>query len=167
MNFKLEPLMNDDLPQFKLAMKVAFNKGAERGLGKISDVLPDEDIDASLNANGAVGYKAIVNTKMVGGAIVRIDEVTQHNSLDFLYVDYDSQNQGIGYQIWLALEKRYPKTRIWETCTPYFDKRNIHFYINRCGFKATKFYNESYSNHNCNEDEDNSSLMFEFEKTMN
>ena len=23
----------------------------------------------------------------------------------------------------------------------YFEKRNIHFYINRCGFKIVEFYN--------------------------
>ena len=26
--------------------------------------------------------------------------------------------------------------------TPYFEKRNIHFYVNKCGFKIVAFYNE-------------------------
>ena len=31
---------------------------------------------------------------------------------------------------------------MWETCTPYFEKRNIHFYVNKCGFHIVEFYNE-------------------------
>ena len=50
------------------------------------------------------------------------------------------QGQGIGQKIWEALEKQYPDTLLWETCTPYFDQRNIHFYINCCGFHAVEFY---------------------------
>lgn len=30
---------------------------------------------------------------------------------------------------------------MWETHTPYFEKRNIHFYVNKCGFKIVEFYN--------------------------
>ena len=26
--------------------------------------------------------------------------------------------------------------------TPYFEKRNIHFYVNKCGLKIVAFYNE-------------------------
>jgi len=30
---------------------------------------------------------------------------------------------------------------VWETHTPYFEKRNIHFYVNKCGFKIVEFFN--------------------------
>ena len=36
----------------------------------------------------------------------------------------------------------HPKIEVWETFTPYFDRRNIHFYINRLGFHAVEFFNE-------------------------
>lgn len=32
--------------------------------------------------------------KIVGGAIVVIDEIAQHNHLDFLYVNYGTQIKG-------------------------------------------------------------------------
>ena len=31
---------------------------------------------------------------------------------------------------------------VWETCTPYFEKRNIHFYVNKCKFHIVEFYND-------------------------
>ena len=32
------------------------------------------------------------------------------------------------------IEKKHPNTKVWETVTPYFEKRNIHFYVNLCNF---------------------------------
>ncbi len=45
-----------------------------------------------------------------------------------------------GRRIWSAIEQAYPEVCVWETCTPWFDKRNIHFYINVCGFAAVEFF---------------------------
>lgn len=47
---------------------------------------------------------------MVGGAIIVIDEKTQQNHLDFLFVKCSAQNKGIGKSIWFELEKLYPNT---------------------------------------------------------
>ena len=33
----------------------------------------------------------------------------------------------------------YPEIELWIIHTPYFEKRNIHFYINRLGFHAVEF----------------------------
>ena len=30
----------------------------------------------------------------------------------------------------------------WEPCTPCFEKRNIHFYVNKCGFQIDQFWRE-------------------------
>ena len=49
-------------------------------------------------------------------------------------------HNSLTWQLWL----RYPNTKVWETCTPYFDKRNIHFYVNVCGFHITEFFNEKH-----------------------
>lgn len=32
--------------------------------------------------------------------------------------------------------------------TPYFEKRNIHFYVNQCGFKIVEFFNEYHRDPN-------------------
>ena len=39
------------------------------------------------------------------------------------------------------MEKLHPEVKVWETFTPYFEKRNIHFYVNRCGFHIVEFFN--------------------------
>ena len=36
----------------------------------------------------------------------------------------------------------HPEIRVWETVTPYFEKRNIHFYVNRLGFHIVEFWNK-------------------------
>ena len=55
---------------------------------------------------------------------------------------------------------------VWETCTPYFDRRNIHFYINRCGFHAVEFFNEHHPDPNMPEQFDQEDGLFKFEKRM-
>lgn len=48
--------------------------------------------------------------------------------------------------IWRAIEEKYPETKVWELVTPYFEKRNINFYVNKCGFKIVEFFNEYHDN---------------------
>ena len=43
-----------------------------------------------------------------------------------------------------TVEELHPEIRIWETITPYFEKRNIHFYVNRCGFQIVEFWNKHF-----------------------
>ena len=56
----------------------------------------------------------------------------------------EAHSKGIGYGAWLVAEALHPETKIWKTCTPYFDKRNIHFYINKCGFQIDEFWCEHF-----------------------
>ena len=57
---------------------------------------------------------------------------------------------------------------VWETCTPYFDRRNIHFYVNVCGFHIVEFFNERHPAPDEAEDfiGDGSEGMFEFRKEI-
>lgn len=145
MNFQLIPITDADLPRYKRDIQESFQKGAEAEYGPVTqEILPEHHIDQSLAKPGCVAYKALLDGEVVGGAIVQIDEVSQHNHLDFLYVKHGTQSRGIGQAIWAALEKIYPHTRVWETGTPYFEKRNIHFYVNKCGFHIVEFFNERH-----------------------
>ena len=54
-------------------------------------------------------------------------------------LEFGEHSKGIGYAAWQAVEELYPETIVWETCTPYFEKRNIHFYVNKCGFQIDQF----------------------------
>ena len=80
----------------------------------------------------------------MGGVVVKIDSQTGINWLDLFYVYPDKHGQGLELQIWKGLEKRYPNTKVWRLITPYFEKRNIHFYVNKCGFKIVEFFNKAH-----------------------
>lgn len=169
MNFELLTLELSDVNKFKHDIQEAFQKGYEVVYGKIDDViLPEKDIDRSLNEKGSVAYKAILDGEFIGGAVVVIDEKTQHNHLELLYVKYGIQTKGIGFEMWNTIEKLHPKTKVWETCTPYFEKRNIHFYVNKCGFHIVEFLNEKNPGKDMPEDfiGDGGEGMFVFQKQM-
>ena len=152
-------------------MQEAFQLGAMEGgyENEGNQVLPEEDIDKSLNEPGSIAYKAVDdNGDILGGAIIVIDKENNHNRLDFLYVKHGVQSKGIGKFIWFQLENLHPETEIWETCTPYFEKRNIHFYVNVCGFKIVEYFNSHHKDPNELEinDESDDGGMFRFEKKM-
>lgn len=164
MSFKLELLQKEDLAQYKSDMQESFQKGFEAYYGKTDAIiLPEKDIQSSLNAEGAIAYKAIIDNEIVGGAIVVIDEKTQINSLHILYVKNGIQSKGVGKRIWDEIEKRHPDTKIWETCTPYFDRRNIHFYVNKCGFYIVEYVRDMHEEGFIG---DGGEGMFEFKKYM-
>ena len=171
MNIILRPVRKDELAEYKSEMQKAFQFGAEAEFGKTDmQILPETDIDRSLSAEGSIAYAAVIGNEIIGGAIVVIDEHTQHNHLDFLFVKVGVQSKGVGQSIWLEIERLHPDTRVWETCTPYFEKRNIHFYINRCGFHAVEFFNSKHPDpHECGKPDmgnNNDGCLFRFEKVM-
>lgn len=160
---KLIILRDKDREEFKMLMQQAFQYGYESTCGKEDSlVLSEEDIDNSINNLKCHSYEMIdENDNIVGGAVVEINE-NNINHLDFLFVTVGVQSKGIGQKIWKELEALYPNTKIWKTCTPYFDKRNIHFYVNKLKFKIVEYYNEKHPD--LGRPEDNG--MFELEKEM-
>ena len=92
--------------------------------------------------------------------------------LDILFTSPKEHSRGIGYAAWCEVEKLHPEVRVWETVTPYFEQRNIHFYVNRCGFHIVEFYNKHHPDPNDQESEqsdlDNQfpDGMFRFEKRI-
>ncbi len=150
MNLTLIPITDADLTQYKKDMQEAFLFGAiEGGYPEDTDeILPEADIDRSLSAKGEVAYKAMQDGEMVGGAIIVIDKKKHCGHLDFLYVKHGIQSKGIGKFIWFEIEKLHPEIRVWETCTPYFEKRNLHFYVNVCRFHVVDYWNERHPDPN-------------------
>ena len=169
MDFRLIKITENDIIQYKADMQEAFQKGFEDVYGKCDEIiLPEADIDRSLNSNGAVAYKAMIDGEMLGGAIVVINEETQHNHLDILYVKYGVQSKGIGKMIWDKIEEYHDKTIEWETCTPCFEKRNLHFYVDKCGFSITEIQNDEEDKNTFPDDfiGDGGEGMYVFKKSM-
>lgn len=78
MEFFLIPVEKEDMKEYKKDMQEAFQQGAMNEYNDLSvEILPEKDIDESLVKKGATAYKAVVDGKMLGGAIVVIDEITR------------------------------------------------------------------------------------------
>ena len=147
MKIQLLPLREAQTIAFKEEMQEAFQHGFQSYYKDDNQwqVLPDKDFYQSLEDEGAEAYEAIdADGQRVGGAIISIDSAEHRGELSFLYVKVGMQSKGIGQAIWKAIETLHPEVEVWETCTPYFDRRNIHFYINRLGFHAVEFFNEHH-----------------------
>lgn len=169
---KLQKVNANSLSEFKLALQDSFRVAAEADLGHpLEEPIPsDKDMEQSIRTAGAVTYWIMANDQRVGGAVVVIDEVSDRNSLSFFFISTSQQSRGLGLQAWQAIEGAYPRTKTWETVTPYFEKRNIHFYVNRCGFKIVEFYNQFHPDPNPQSDqiqqEGEEDEMFRFVKVM-
>ena len=108
----------------------------------------------------------------VGGAIIKINHKTQRNSLELFFIYAGCHSSGIGLAAWKAIETQYPETQVWETVTPYFEKRNINFYVNKCGFHIVEFFNPAHRDPNVKNgevggmDKKVGQYFFRFEKTL-
>ena len=170
----LVPLTADDREQFIKDNQEAFNYGALEEFGKRDDHFEEDDqiisretIENSID-NGEA-YRIICEEKPVGGMVVRIDG--NKGELELLFVSPKVHSKGIGYSAWCEMEKLHSEVKIWETVTPYFEKRNIHFYVNRCGFHIVEFFNSHHVDPNAPDqgqaqDDQFPEGMFGFEKIM-
>ena len=177
-NVTLTQLTDDDREQFILDNQRAFKFGAMEEFGNRDDhmeedgeIISRKTIEDSID--GGVAYRIREDGRIVGGLVLTIDKETQHNRLDLLFVTPDAHSKGIGYAAWQEVERLYPETIVWETCTPYFETRNIHFYVNKCGFHIVEFFNSHHPDpHDPETGEENNyegedfDGMFRFEKRM-
>ena len=139
----LEPVCASQMAAFKERLQTAFTQAAREAFPDFPEVIPPErDIDESLAAPGAEALQIVCDGEYVGGAIVTGDGASM--LLDFLFIDTEHQDRHLGYAAWQAIESRYPDAERWTLVTPYHERRNIHFYVNRCGFHITEYYNDRH-----------------------
>ena len=171
---KLMPLEASDRNQFILDNQEAFNFGALEEFGLRDDhfeeggqIISRETIEQSID--GGEAYRIMLDDQPVGGVIIKLDG--NRGDLEILFISPRVHSKGIGYAAWCAVEKLHPEVKVWETVTPYFEKRNIHFYVNRCGFHIVEFFNNHHPDPNDPDaaeqvNEQFPEGMFRFEKVM-
>ena len=166
----LEPLKAEDINQFVLDNQEAFRYGALEEFGlrdnhfeEEGEIISRATIEKAISEDEA--YRIICDGKVAGGVVVRING--DKGDLELLFVPPRVHSKGLGYAAWCEIERMYPQVKVWETVTPYFEKRNIHFYVNRCGFHIVEFFNSHHPDPNY-PDGDNlmNDGMFRFEKVM-
>lgn len=173
-NIELLPLEQTDWEQFIKDNQEAFNYGALEEFGlrdhhfeEEGQIISRETIEQSIDSGEA--YRIMHEGQPVGGVIISVDG--EHGDLEILFVSPKVHSKGIGYAAWCEIEKLHPEVKVWETVTPYFEKRNIHFYVNRCGFHIVEFYNSHHPDPNDPDaaeqiDAQFPDGMFRFEKRM-
>lgn len=174
MNIVLIPLTPDDREQFILDNQEAFNYGALEEFGHRDDhfeeegeIISRETIETSIDSGEA--YRIMQDGQPVGGVVIKV--TGDRGNLELLFVSPKAHSKGIGYAAWCAVERLHPEVAVWETVTPYFEKRNIHFYVNRCGFHIVEFFNSRHPDPNDPDateqiDEQFPDGMFRFEKII-
>lgn len=171
----LEPLCEEDRNQFVLDNQEAFNFGALEEFGcrdnhfeEDGQIISRETIERSIDEGEA--YRIVLDGEKVGGLVLKIEG--DKGELELLFTNPNVHSRGIGYTAWCEVEKMHPEVKVWGLVTPYFEKRNIHFYVNRCGFHIVEFYNSHHPDPNdperaeYDENEQFEDGMFRFEKIM-
>ena len=143
----LTRLTEDDREQFIFDNQYAFRYGAMEEFGERDDhfeedgeIISRKTIEEAID--GGEAYRIIQGGEKVGGLVIRVDG--DRGDLELLFVSPNAHSKGIGYAAWCAVEQMHPEVTVWETCTPYFETRNIHFYVNRCGFHIVEFFNSHH-----------------------
>jgi len=170
----LVPLTSEDREQFILDNQRAFKYGALEEFGLRNDRMEEDGeiisrstIEASLDAQGAEAYRILNDGEVVGGLILLLDSDLHEGELEILFVSPSCHSKGIGTKAWFAVENLHPEINKWTTYTPYFETRNIHFYVNRLGFHIVEFLHKGHLDPLMKyipEDEDD--MMFKFEKII-
>ena len=170
----LIPLDPEDREQFISDNQEAFNYGALEEFGRRDDHFEEEGEIISRKTildsiEEGEAYRIMLDGQPVGGAVIKVEG--GQGNLELLFVSPNVHSKGIGYAAWCAVEKLHPEVKVWETVTPYFEKRNIHFYVNRCGFHIVEFFKSHHPDPNDPEtaeqtDEQFSDGMFRFVKEI-
>ncbi|WP_455189309.1 GNAT family N-acetyltransferase [Actinomyces naeslundii] len=105
-------------------------------------ILPREDIEESLSRPGVQALRIVEDGTPVGGVILTVEG--DRGEVEILAINASTHGRGVGTRAWTAIEETYPDVREWELGTPYFEVRNIHFYVNKCGFHIVEFFNEHH-----------------------
>ena len=100
----LTKLTADDREQFILDNQRAFKYGAMEEFGERDDhfeedgeIISRKTIEHSID-NG-VAYRIREDGRIVGGLVLTINEKTQHNHLDLLFVDPAAHSKGLGQAV--------------------------------------------------------------------
>ena len=156
----------------RLAAREQPPAGPSAGNATAQPILPLSDIEESLKALGALAYLLLEDGNVVGNVILTVDG---HRGEVLLFAMKASVHSwGVGTRAWFAIEAAHPHVTQWTLETPYFEVRNIHFYVNKCGFHIVEFFNEHHPDpshpHGAgegNEPMGEADYMFRFVKRVN
>lgn len=142
MHISFQSITGQELQNFCNDVKAVLSIAVveQFGIPENGEVITDAEVMEILHNSEATVYNIYANGEKAGGVALRINDVTHRNSMDLFYLYPEFHGRGLGYHAWKMIEGMYPETEVWELVTPYFEKRNIHFYVNKCGFHIVEFF---------------------------
>jgi len=144
MELSFTEISNKDLEELSFIMKEAFDydtslhtdlkTGGPKGYddGSFLQIWTNKDFISS--------YKILNGLNIIGAFMIDVSEKDE-KSLEMLFLDPKYSGKGIGSEVWQLIEKQFPETKVWKTCTPGYSKRNLNYYVNKCGFKIYRIVN--------------------------
>lgn len=170
MKIRLKKITSAEVELFRSEMKMAFEQGVidRFGMPDAAPIPPENEVDEAMGSPCCDVFIIAADGVPAGGTIIRRGENNRY-SLDLLFIFKEFLNKKIGSAAWQAIEEHYPDAELWETHTPYFERRNIHFYLHKCGFKIVEFFSEFHrEEHDLTEEfkDVKTSGFFRFEKIM-
>lgn len=136
----LEPLIVteatlDDAAEIFALQKLAYQSEAEIegnfGIPPLTETL--DQIEAAFGRG--VVFKSVLAEQIIGSARTIVQNGTCH--VCRVIVHPELQNRGIGSQLMLAVETRFPDVRRFELFTSQKSGRNLHFYA-KLGYQPYK-----------------------------
>jgi len=164
-----ERFILDNQYAFKHGISVEYRQDGKSAEDFDGEIISRETIENSID--GGEAYRIRENGKSVGGLVLSFRKAGR-GELELLFVSPDVHSRGIGFAAWREVERLYSEIKIWETCTPSFETRNVHFYVNKCGFRIVEFFNAKHPDPHDPETgkeerrEDFGGGMFRFEKEI-
>ncbi|MGM9738245.1 MAG: GNAT family N-acetyltransferase [Candidatus Cryptobacteroides sp.] len=147
MNITFERLSERDYKGFCNDVKDVFSVAVVETFGQPEngrEIISQKEVSRILKDASCEAYTVYADGLKIGGVAIRPDTGTGFGFLVILYVYPEYHGKGLGVRIWQGIEQLYPTTKVWRLVTPYFEKRNIHFYVNKCGFKIVEFFNKAH-----------------------
>ncbi len=136
-----ESVREAELPTFAAMGRLAFAPALRAAHGAGTEVpwpSAEEDL-RQFREPGIETFWLLAEGRRVGGAQVRVERGGRRNTLELFFLEPGREGHGLGSAAWRALEARWPEAD-WRLVTPVFERRNIHFYVNKCGFHITTFF---------------------------
>ena len=169
---RLEKADREQWQPFARDIQRSFAPAVEACYGPLKEAIPsDEEIKTAFADGDLDIFHILWEEKGIGGAVVRTNTSAGRGSLELFFILPEFHSLGLGLSAWQAIESTYPEIRVWETITPYFEQRNIHFYVNKCGFHIVEFFNKSHPGQELPKNDDGEAIpgteaFFRFEKIV-
>ena len=132
---EIHKFMEEMIDAYQVIYEYRFGKSEAQYMGK-------ETILSTFTHHHCLNFEVVDDEgHRLGGAILSLTKHGKRADLFYMYTLTEYQNEGIATFLWKELRALLPGTKNWYIDIPLFNAPAIHFFINKCGFRAFSFSN--------------------------